>query len=58
MFHDSPEFLFAKAGILLTYGLTNGNPLQCSYLENPRDGRAWRAAVYGVRTESDTTEAT
>ena len=22
--------------------------LQCSCLENPRDGRAWRAAVYGV----------
>ena len=26
----------------------NGNPLQCSSLENPRDGGAWRAAVYGV----------
>ena len=26
----------------------NGNPLQCSYLENPRDGEAWWAAVYGV----------
>ena len=26
----------------------NGNPLQCSCLENPRDGGAWRAAVYGV----------
>ena len=25
----------------------NGNPLQCSCLENPRDGRAWWAAVYG-----------
>ena len=24
------------------------NPLQCSYLENPRDGGAWWAAVYGV----------
>ena len=29
-------------------GEGNGNPLQCSYLENPRDGRAWWAAVYGV----------
>ena len=26
----------------------NGNPLQCSCLEKPRDGRAWWAAVYGV----------
>ena len=26
----------------------NGNPLQCSYLENPRDRGAWWAAVYGV----------
>ena len=26
----------------------NGNPLQCFCLENPRDGGAWRAAVYGV----------
>ena len=26
----------------------NGNPLQCSCLENPRDGGAWLAAVYGV----------
>ena len=25
----------------------NGNPLQCSSLENPRDRRAWWAAVYG-----------
>ena len=26
----------------------NGNPLQCSCLETPRDGGAWWAAVYGV----------
>ena len=26
----------------------NGNPLQYSRLENPRDGGAWWAAVYGV----------
>ena len=26
----------------------NGNPLQCSCLENPRDGGAWWAAIYGV----------
>ena len=29
-------------------GEGNGNPLQCSCLENPRDGEAWLAAVYGV----------
>ena len=29
-------------------GEGNGNPLQCSCLENPRDGVAWLAAVYGV----------
>ena len=31
----------------------NGNPLQCSCLENPRDEGAWWAAVYGV-TQSRT----
>ena len=34
-------------------GEGNGNPLQCSCLENPRDGGAWWAAVYGI-TESRT----
>ena len=29
-------------------GEGNGNPLQCSCLENPRDGGAWWAAAYGV----------
>ena len=29
-------------------GEGNGNPLQCSCLENPRDGGAWWAAVYWV----------
>ena len=29
-------------------GEGDGNPLQCSCLENPRDGGAWWAAVYGV----------
>ena len=29
-------------------GEGNGNTLQCSCLENPRDRGAWRAAVYGV----------
>ena len=34
-------------------GEGNGNPLQCSCLENPRDRGAWWAAIYGV-TESQT----
>ena len=38
------HFHFSLEGI----GEGNGNPLQCSCLENPRDGGAWRAAVYGV----------
>ena len=33
---------------LACIGEGNGNPLQCSCLENPRDGEAWWAAVYGV----------
>ena len=38
-------------------GEGNGTPLQCSCLENPRDGGAWWAAIYGA-AESDTTEVT
>ena len=33
---------------LLIAGEGNGNPLQCSCLENPRDGGAWWAAISGV----------
>ena len=33
---------------LFCIGEGNGNPLQCSCLENPRDRGAWWAAVYGV----------
>ena len=33
---------------LLCIGEGNGNPLQCSCLENPKDEEAWWAAVYGV----------
>ena len=32
----------------MPFGEGNGNPLWCSCLENPRDGGAWWAAVYGV----------
>jgi len=38
------HFLFSLSCI----GEGNGNLLQCSCLENPRDGGAWWAAVYGV----------
>ena len=38
-------------------GEGNGKPLQCSCLENPTDGEAWWAAVYGV-TQLDTTKVT
>ena len=34
--------------LLSCTGEGNGNPLQCSCLENPRDGGVWWAAVYGV----------
>ena len=37
-------------------GKGNDNPLQCSCLENTRDGLAWWAGIYGGRTESDTAE--
>ena len=36
-------------------GEGNGNPLQCSCLENPMDRGAWWVTVHGI-TESDTTE--
>ena len=34
--------------LIFQIGEGNGNPLQCSCLENPRDGGAWWAAVCGV----------
>ena len=38
------------AGTLIpSVGEGNGNPLQCSCLENPRDWAAWWAAIYGVQ---------
>ena len=35
-------------GLRRSSGRGNGNPLQYSYLENPMDGGAWKAAVYRV----------
>ena len=37
-----------RATSLSHSGEGNGNPFQCSCLENPRDRGAWWAAVYGV----------
>ena len=52
-------FRLSNFGLLVRKGIGegNGNLLQCSCLENPRDGGAWWAAVSEV-AESDTTEAT
>ena len=44
---DMTERLHFHFSLSCTGG-ENGNPLQCSCLENPRDGGAWWAAVYGV----------
>ena len=45
--HDTTERLHFHFS-LSCIGEGNGNPLQCSCLENPRDRGAWWAAVYGV----------
>ena len=37
-----------ESGCNTEVGEGNGTPLQCSCLENPRDGGAWWAAIYGV----------
>ena len=44
---DTTERLHFHFSLSCT-GEENGNPLQCSCLETPRDGRAWWAAIYGV----------
>ena len=44
---DTTEWLHFHFSLSHTGG-GNGNPLQCSCLENPRDRGAWWAAVYGV----------
>ena len=48
---DTTEWLHFHSSLSRIEG--NGNPLQCSCLENPRDGRTWWAAIYGV-TQSRT----
>ena len=44
---DTTEQLHFHFSLSCT-GEENGNPLQCSCLENPRDGEAWWAAGYGI----------
>ena len=44
MFSKTPWFIRCCRA----QGEGNGNPLQCSCLENPRDRGAWWAAIYGV----------
>ena len=47
---SSPQIILVQLPRSKTFqdGEGNGNPLQCSCLENLRDGGAWWAAVYGV----------
>ena len=45
-----------KVVILIIIGEGNGNPLQYSCLENPKDRGAWWATVHRVAKSQDTTE--
>ena len=46
--HEFEQALGIDDGQGSLAGEENGNPFQCSCLENPRDCGAWWAAVYGV----------
>ena len=46
--HRTPTDYLFYIWLMYMFEEGNGNPLQCSCLENPRDGGAWWAAVYGV----------
>ena len=46
--HKAEQTLEKILWLLDAIGEGKGIPLQCSCLENPRDGGAWCAAVYGV----------
>ena len=49
--HTHTLILWEKISVRKSFNITckaNGNPLQYSCLENPRDRGAWWAAVYGV----------
>ena len=47
------DFCSCMVVFIFSLGEGSGSPLQCSRLENPREGGAWWAAVYGV-TQSRT----
>ena len=40
--------MYDLMGFVYGMGEGNGNPLQCSCLENPKDEGAWWASIYGV----------
>ena len=46
--HEESDIYWATSLSLSCIGEGNGSPLQCSCLENPRDGGAWWAAICGV----------
>ena len=48
MIISKPTHVAANSITSFFFGEENGNPLQYSCLENPMDGGAWWAAVYGV----------
>ena len=45
---DSDMAMLQKTIAKRSNGEGNGTPLQYSWLENPMDGEAWKAAVHGV----------
>ena len=47
-FTNSMDVSLSELREMVMDGEGNGNPLQCSCLENPRDSGAWWAAIYGV----------
>ena len=58
LYNTSPSSFLLALGSHFHFSLScigegNGNPPQCSCLENPRDGGAWWSAIYGV-TQSQT----
>ena len=54
--HDATKILSAATIDLRSPGGGHGNPLQCSCLENPRNGGVWWAAVYGVAQSEEEEE--